>query len=100
MAAPKRTNPAADPAYDHMVDEILPEVVKRFLSKATDYGTTFEDLGLKGQYSDIHRKVRKLKRAMWEDKSLVGEDPPEILADLIGNCLISLYLYGADTEDG
>jgi hypothetical protein len=96
----KRTDPAHDEVYDTMVLEILPEVVQRFLTKASDYGRTFEDLGVKGQYSDIHRKVRKLKKSMWDDEPLMGESASQILEDLIGNCLISLYLLGGPQEDG
>lgn len=93
-----KDDPVVEDSYTYMVNDILPGIVTRFLDKAADYGSTFEELGIKGQYSDIHRKVRKLKRAMWEGEELSGEQIDEILADLVGNCLISTYLYM--NEDG
>lgn len=79
-----------------MTNKILPELVKRFREKSSDYGNVFYDLGLGGQYSDMHRKMYKLKKAMWEGKELKGESPEEVLSDLLGNILISLYLYRYD----
>jgi len=67
--------------------------VKRFREKSSDYGDVFKELGIAGQYSDMHRKMYKLKRAMWEGEELKGEPPEEILSDLFGNILISIYLY-------
>lgn len=82
-----------------MVSDILPSLVQRLQSKAEDYGNVFMELGLGGQYSDMHRKMHKLKQAMWEGKHLKGEQPDEILSDLFGNILISLYLYGYGETD-
>lgn len=76
-----------------MTETILPELVKRLKEKSIDYGDVFRELGLAGQYSDMHRKMRKLKKAMWDDQPLAGEQPEEILSDLFGNILIALYLY-------
>lgn len=77
-----------------MIGLILPSIITRFKNKSTDYGEVFRELGLAGQYSDMHRKMFKLKKAMWEGQPLAGEQPEEILSDLFGNILISLYLYG------
>lgn len=76
-----------------MLNQILPRAAQRFRSKSIDYGNAFEDLGLAGQYSDMHRKMRKLRKAMWHEEELHDEQPEEILEDLFGNILISLYLY-------
>jgi hypothetical protein len=75
-----------------MINQILPEAIKRFRSKSSDYGEVFKELGLAGQYSDMHRKMHKLRKVMWEGRSLKGEQADEILSDLFGNILISLYL--------
>lgn len=75
-----------------MINQILPEAMSRFRSKSSDYGDVFLDLGMAGQYSDLHRKMHKLKKFMWEGRKLRGEPPEEVLQDLIGNALISLYL--------
>lgn len=87
-------------AYQEMLSIDLTNAIVRFQKKSADYGDAFKDLGIAGQYSDIHRKVRKLKMAMWEGKALEGEPPSEILEDLIGNCLISLWLYRQYTPSG
>jgi hypothetical protein len=78
--------------YDQMINQILPDLVQRFRKKSADYGEVFRDLGIPGQYSDMHRKMHKLRRGMWEEEQLKGEPVEEILSDLFGNILISLYL--------
>ena len=81
-----------------MVNRILPELVTRFREKSSDYGEVFRELGLAGQYSDMHRKMHKLRIAMWEDQALKGEQADEILSDLFGNILISLWLMLHERE--
>lgn len=78
--------------YDDMINDDLAAALDRFFRKASDYGLLFLELGVRGQYSDMHRKMHKLKKALWEEQSLQGEQPDEILQDLIGNCLIALFL--------
>lgn len=75
-----------------MVNQILPKAVSRFQKKSADYGDVFKELGMAGQYSDMHRKMYKLRKYMWEGERLKGEGPKEILEDLLGNILISIYL--------
>lgn len=67
----------------------------RFQDAYIEYGPgAADDLGLAGQWGDLHRKVAKLKRAMWEgDPSyLTRESMPEILQDIIGHCLLALEM--------
>ena len=79
--------------YDHMLKVILPKCVEHFKRKSSDYGPEgFTDLGIKGQFSDMWRKMVKLKRGLWEGRPLVLEQSDEILMDLFGHLLISLYL--------
>jgi hypothetical protein len=66
--------------------------VNRFQEKSIDYGDVFKELGIAGQYSDMHRKMFKLRKFMWEGYELKGEQADEILEDLLGNILISIYL--------
>jgi len=81
-----------DPKYAKWIVAQQYEWMELFLSKARDYGENeHTDLGLAGQYADMSRKFRKLRRALWEGKQLAGEQPPEILMDLIGHCWITLY---------
>jgi hypothetical protein len=51
--------------------EIMPDWLALFSAKNADYGSgsAFE-LGIRGQYSDIHRKMIKLKRSMWDGEEL------------------------------
>jgi len=81
-----------------MLDEILPDLKERLLHKSADYGEVFRELGVRGQYSDMHRKMHKLKKALWDGEQLKGEQPPEILSDLFGNILITLYLLEKDED--
>lgn len=75
-----------------MTDEILPELLDKFLVASRDYGEAFRELGERGQYSDMHRKMAKLKRAIWEGEPLERETPEQIVGDLFGHVLILSYL--------
>lgn len=67
--------------------------IQRFKEKSGDYPPEgFQFLGAKGQFSDIARKVFKLKKAIWEGKPLKGEQPHEVVQDLMGHCMLLLYL--------
>ena len=74
------------------MEDILPKAMNKFWEKSRDYGDVFKELGIAGQYSDMHRKMFKLRKAMWHGEQLKGEQPDEILEDLLGNILISIYL--------
>jgi hypothetical protein len=87
--------------YTFMEKNILPILVEHFKAKSSDYGPDgFTDLGLRGQFSDIWRKVKKLKRTIWDGETLQFEDTEEILKDLFGHILISLYLIQKRDIDG
>jgi hypothetical protein len=76
-----------------VVNDILPEVIELYLSKSRDYGGNVMDmlkLGPKASFVDLWRKVGKLKRAIWDEQPMVGEQPDEILSDLVGHVLIIL----------
>lgn len=88
-----------DGPYATIRDEIAPAVLQRFLDKGRDYGDTFTTLGVKGQFADIHRKYGKLRRALWDDAVLEGEQPEEILQDFIGHCYLTLYLLNQQTKE-
>lgn len=73
--------------------DLMPEWLQLFADKNKDYGagSSFE-LGIRGQYSDIHRKMIKLKRSMWEGEDLGFEDEDEIIMDLIGHLFLTLHM--------
>lgn len=75
-----------------ITNRILPEFLERFINKSLDYRDAWKLLGTKGQFSDINRKFWKLYNAVWLDQELVGEQPYEIVEDIVGHCLILLYI--------
>ncbi len=79
----------------NIVTHHLPIWLKQFAKKNEEYqddaGTAFV-LGEKGQFSDIYRKVMKLKRAIWDGKHLNTEPVEEILLDFIGHCFLTLEM--------
>jgi hypothetical protein len=82
------------------ISRILPEAVRHHAKAATHYPDGNADvLGLAGQFGDIWRKIGPLKRAMWDKEKLTREQPPEILMDLIGHCLLALQMYDERAED-
>lgn len=73
----------------------LPKVLELFARKNAEYGETASqdgDLGLAGQYSDLHRKMKKLKVAFWDGhpEQLTSESPEEVIKDMIGHLLLTL----------
>lgn len=69
---------------------LLQEWINRFMEKQKDYGDAADDLGAPGQYAELHRKMGKLKRALWDGEPLVGEPAEEVLQDLIGHCFLAI----------
>lgn len=86
------------PDGQHIMGVLLPEWEAMFLRKQKDYGNDANRLGVKGAFVDIHRKEGKLKRAIWDGQKLEGEQPREILMDLIGHCFLTICAI--DQEDG
>lgn len=76
-----------------IVRNILPKVLELYLNKSKDYNgnvMAMLKLGPKASFVDLWRKVGKLKTALWDEQPMVGEQPDEILADLVGHVLIIL----------
>lgn len=79
------------------ITRVFPSALRHHAEAATHYGDGNADvLGIRGQFADIWRKIWPLKRAMWDGEKLTREQPPEILKDLVGHCLLALQMY----EDG
>lgn len=57
-----------------------------------NYGDAFLDLGPKGQFSDIWRKMKKLKKAIWDEEPLVGEQAEQIAAEIIPHLLMLIFM--------
>jgi hypothetical protein len=86
----------------YIMDHLLPEWKDLFLRKHYGYGEMHaldgKEFGMKAQYLDIHRKVRKLRRAFWDGEPIGDEDPKEVLLDLIGHCFLSLDLLARGSD--
>jgi len=93
------TEPGDSPELVTIVSEHLPAWLELFSSKNSEYGSgaAFE-LGARGQFSDMYRKMIKLKRAMWDaDESVLKtEGVDEIINDLIGHCFLTLEMRRRD----
>jgi hypothetical protein len=94
LALPIKAIPPTEACHFIFGDEInqafLVDWCMQFIKKQMDYGDSANDLGMEGQYAELHRKIGKLRRAMWEGKPLVNEGLEEVLMDLIGHCFLSL----------
>jgi len=74
------------------MEVLVPEWAQLFLQKNAGYGEMHRDLGEAAQYVDIHRKVMKLRRALWEGKDIGPESTEEVIKDLIGHLFLTLEL--------
>lgn len=87
--------------FTEILLELVPVVLSRFARASRDYGTTGANrLGAAGQFADMSRKMLKLQRALWEGKTLEGEQPEEILSDLIAHCLLTMQFIRVDNLRG
>ncbi|HEY7418507.1 MAG TPA: hypothetical protein VH593_25225 [Ktedonobacteraceae bacterium] len=80
------------------MDYIAPAAIEAFRKKAEDHSGAphFMLLGAKGQFAEINKKFWKLYNAIWQDRDLRGEQPYEIVQDLIGHCLLMLWCLEDD----
>jgi len=67
-------------------------LIERWAVNQADYGDAFMELGPKGQFSDIWRKIKKLKRAVWDEEPLRGEQPVQIIDETVHHLLMLRYL--------
>jgi hypothetical protein len=86
----------ANPAFRRCTTDVLTRVVDEFARHAVDYEDAAEELGIKAQFVDINRKIGKLKRWMWQGKPLHGEQPDEVIMDLIAHLLLTLDMMNRD----
>lgn len=84
-------------ASERIRDFLVPEFIAHQQEKAADYNGSLvpgmenaDVLGVRGQYADIWRKIAKLKKALWDGEELTGEQPREILLDLIGHAFLTI----------
>jgi hypothetical protein len=89
--------PKPKPDFEYIAEQLVPEWIEQFGNKNKDYGDDSNSLGVKGAFVDIWRKTLKLRRGIWDDQRLIGEQPRELLMDLIGHCFLTIA--GMDQQD-
>lgn len=80
-----------------------PMVFAHFMRRNAEYGDDNDfDLGSRGQYVDISRKVQKLKRRMWEGRpERDGEESTRtIVTELIGHLFMTLDYLSNEEQQG
>lgn len=95
--------PAGEPSdLAYIRDNLVAEWWELYESKALDYNDgpaeNHRVLGIRGQFSDLWRKMGKLKKAIWDGKPLATEQPREILMDQISHCFLMIAMM--DDEEG
>lgn len=91
-------------AFERIMAEQVPAWSAKFDQKSRDYNSattgwephTF--LGVRGQFADVWRKIGKLKKALWDEEELTGEQPREIIQDLISHLFLTLDLLGQQED--
>jgi hypothetical protein len=92
------TEVPATKAATRVAGEILPDAARLFVKRNRDYGDGANELGLMGQYADINRKVKKLKRILWDGIEPVGESAEEIALDLIGHLGLTIDMLRLEEQ--
>lgn len=87
------TNQAAD-----IFDRLIPEWAVSFLAKNRKYKAVTNDLGPRGVFPDINRKVGILKDRVWDGNGVVGESTREVIQDLIGHLFLMLHMIDTESE--
>ena len=85
-------------AYEDM-EQILESAVNDWRLKRGNYGDAFMELGAKGQFSEIWRKIKKLQIGVWEGQPLSGETPEQVAQEIIPHCLMMIYLLRREQRD-
>jgi hypothetical protein len=84
-------NPPTEEARNILVN-ILPSVLEAWLKKNADYGDSddLKSLGARAEFVRLWNKMMKLKASLWEGRELSGEQPPEIMGDMVAHLLLAL----------
>lgn len=67
---------------------LAPEWMEQFLTKNSGYGTGASDLGPTGEFVEVWRKAKKLKRGLWEGQPIGNEGIREVAMDMIGHLFL------------
>lgn len=91
----------------YIIEELLQGWVTEFCKKNVDYedesGNLADELGAAGQWGDLYRKIRKLKRPMWTERGkgpkMQFEQVDEIIRDMIGHGFLAIYYHYQENGD-
>lgn len=80
----------ATPEAKQIVEVILPQMVELFVEKNAKYQAVRGDLdlGAKGMFPDINRKIAVLRTRIWDGIETPGENTTEVIYDTIGHLLL------------
>lgn len=93
--APPLLPPVGSPTQLSDFRQMLEGWWTEFAEAYIEYGPgAADETGLAGQWADLHRKVRKLKRLMWEGEEgyLSRESEEEILRDIISHAFLAMEM--------
>jgi hypothetical protein len=85
-------------------NQLIPELQKRMDVWGTEYRQP-RDLGVRGEFAGLYRKVRKLKSVIWDgvDASHWREDPRTIMMEVVAHALLAIHdmdrEHGLQTEE-
>lgn len=86
------------------IDRIIYEWRAEFGKAYSEYGEgAADELGLAGQWGDLHRKIRKIKPDLWEGRQRVRpmrETPRQVLMDIMGHCLLAIDMIDRGMTGG
>lgn len=74
------------------------QFLESFLPKNHDYADNNFALGSGGEANELKKKVLKLYRNMVDGVELRGEQPDELLNDIIGHAFLAKFLLQGDDE--
>lgn len=82
-----------------IMNKHLPEALSLFSRKNKGYGDMADVLGSRAQFVDMHRKMDKLKRGLWEGQDIGDENIKEVVQDLFGHCLLMLRTFDQEYQE-
>lgn len=81
-----------------VVNVAVPKAISLFLQKNEGYPYEVSEFGSKAEIIELHRKYKKLRHAIWDGESLVGEQVPEVAMDMIGHLFLLIDAWEQENE--
>jgi hypothetical protein len=85
-------------AAAYIFQKLLPEWSQDFLDDNAAYGEDPAPLGPSGEFVEIWRKAKKLRRALWDCEEIGSESAREVAMDLVGHCFLLITLIDEERE--